>query len=71
MQIKRQLAADSTALEDPIDALVEVLTEMLEENLGPARSTGHQVAETAIADLRSSEHGVTHVLKVLELQLWQ
>jgi hypothetical protein len=43
MQIKRQLAADSTALEDPIDALVEVSTEMLEENLGPARSTGHQV----------------------------
>ena len=71
MQIMKQFATDSTSLDEHLDQLIEVLAELLEENLGPARSTGHQVAETAIADLRSSEHGVTHVLKVLELQLWQ
>jgi hypothetical protein len=71
MQIKRQFAADNTALQEHLDQLIEVLADLLEDYLGPALSASHQRAEVTAGELRPSGDRVTHVVKVSELQLCQ
>jgi hypothetical protein len=72
MQITKQFALDSTALEEHMNQLIEVLAALLEEpQTVLAPRVGQQRVEAALADLRSSDGRVTHVLKVPELQLWQ
>ena len=72
MQIVKQFATDSTSLDEHLDQLIEVLVALLQNP--PMRLMGDvdfQPAKAGIADLRSRRHGVTHVLKVPELQLCQ
>ena len=72
MTIAKQFARVSTALDEHMDQLIEVLVALLEDP--PTRLMGDvdfQPAKAGIADLRSRRHGVTHVLKVPELQLCQ
>ena len=74
MTIAKQFARVSTALDEHMDQLLEVLAALLEEpqNL-LAPSAANRGAKAAIADLRSVDDGVTHMVvkpgKVTELRL--
>lgn len=72
MTINRLFASDSTALDEHLDPLLEILAELLEEPIGPAQCADGQGIRTVIADLRSSAnrviHGVVNLPRKLELQ---
>jgi hypothetical protein len=60
MTISRLFASDSTALDEHLDQLVEVLAELLAEPIGPAHCADDQENRTVLTGLRSSSNRVTH-----------
>lgn len=62
MTVNKHFAQDGNALDERMDQLVEVLAQLLEEPQNPQTAAADNQDTAAIADLRSADDRVIHVV---------